>query len=443
MFFELSEGGRAYSTFESFWDTFIPRHRIFVFRGLLKLYPKIRSMKRIVSISIFLAAASFLSAQADSVLTLDTNEVFYQLDVGNSTFVDNQSWDLALTVQPVDVSIQVNEGKGLELFKASDNFSDWATLDTSMMSWVNLYNSSEDWVDGAFNVAGSGHPDYGWGTYNMISHALSGTRLFILKLADGTYKKFKIEGMTVDGIYTFTHANLDGSAEVTQTLDKANYPGKDFVYYSVASNSIADLQPANDSWELVFTKYMAPIQAGPSISYYPVSGIKVNDGIEIAQREGIPSESDDMTNLTWSTSISEIGYDWKSFNRTTFQYDIQDSLAFFVKLTDGDVWKLVFTDYAGSGQGKYVFTKELVQGGSISVEDIKKESIRIYPNPSKGILRFSEPVSKLELFNISGQLVFSQEAIDAEADLSHISSGTYLARLYQESETQSIRLIFE
>ena len=400
-------------------------------------------MKRVLITSILISTGAFLNAQSDSVLTLDTNDVFYHLEDGSSNSIDNKSWDLAFTVQPVDASIQVNEGKGLELYLASNNFSDWATLDTSMMTWDKLYNSTKNWQEGAFNVVGSGHPDYGWGNYNMITHALSGTRLYILKLADGSYKKFKIEGMTVQGVYTITHANLDGSSEITQDIDKADYPGKNFVYYSVASSSINDIEPTNDTWELLFTKYMAGIQTGPTLEYYPVSGIKVNAGIEIAQREGIPSESDDVSNLSWSTSITKIGYDWKSFNRTTFQYDIQDSLAFFVKLTDGDIWKLVFTGYEGSGQGKYLFSKKFIQEDPNSVQDLGAKSLKMYPNPSNGFVQFTEAVSSLELYNLGGQLVFSAENVEGSLDLSMLSSGTYIARISTETETTSIRLILD
>ena len=52
-----------------------------------------------------------------------------------------------------------------------------AQLDTTGLSgWKQMYNSLDSWEEGAFNAHATGHPDYGWCTYNTITHNLEGEK---------------------------------------------------------------------------------------------------------------------------------------------------------------------------------------------------------------------------------------------------------------------------
>jgi len=408
---------------------------------------KINDMKYQVYAFIVLCFISFRGhAERDSVLTLDTNDVFYSLEDGSSTSVDRKAWHIAFTLANRDVSILINEGNGVELFLASSNTADWPRFDTTGMSWDNLYNSPDVWEEGAFNTAATGpHPDYGWGSYNAITHAINESRFFVIKLGDGSYKKIKINTMSAAGEYSFTYSNLDGSSELTKSIDKSDYSAKNFVYFNLESGVAIDEEPLSNSWDLVFTKYVAEIQAGPSLSYYPVSGIKVNKNLKIAKREAVLASSDDTTGLNWESSITTIGYDWKSFNRTTFQYDIQDSLAFLVKNNIGEVWKLVFTGYEGSGQGKYSFEKtKISEGGQpTGLGNMEGLEVKVYPNPSKGKLHFSNEVISFQLFNMSGQLLHSSYGLQISVDVSSLEAGSYIAVYKTEESSYRSRLIIE
>ncbi len=393
----------------------------------------------------FLVFSLVLRAERDSVITLDTNDVFYSLSDDSETFVDRTNWHVAFNVQNRSASILINEGNGVELYLASSDMNDWASFDTTGMSWDNIYNSSEDWETGAFNNVGSGvHPDYGWGTYNNFTKDVNASRFFVMKLADGSFKKIKINSMIANGTFDFTYANLDGSSESTQTISKSDYAAVNYVYFDVLSGSVIDEEPLAADWDILFTKYVAAIQAGPTTAYYPVSGIKVNLGLEIAQREGVPAASDDTSGLNWGTTITEIGYDWKSFNRTTFQYDIQDSLAFFVKNSSGEIWKLIFTDYEGGSQSKYVFERtKISEGNPTALDAVSKKEVKLYPNPAKGMLNLSQDVKNFSLMNIAGQQVFNQALVNARLDLSHLQAGSYIASYESEGQLFRTRLILE
>ena len=52
---------------------------------------------------------------------------------------------------------------------------------------------------------------------------------------------------------------------------------------------------------------------------------------------------------------STIGYDWKSFNLGTFQYDILDSLSYFVAAKNDTAYQLQFLEFPGGSTGNIKF----------------------------------------------------------------------------------------
>ena len=132
------------------------------------------------------------------------------------------------------------------------NSTDFATVDSTAMT--RIYNEDISWSEGAFNhVKIEEDPaDYGWGTYDFTSHQVNGSRIYIIKLRNGDFKKIEIQSL-ISGIYTFRYANLDGSNEETHTIDKADYDGKTLAYFSIENGTAQDLEPVQ--WDLVFTRY--------------------------------------------------------------------------------------------------------------------------------------------------------------------------------------------
>ena len=103
---------------------------------------------------------------------------------------------------------------------------------------------------------GISHPDYGWGTYDFLTHDISGSKIFVISLANGAMKKLKIDLMSGFGQqFIFTYANLDGSNEITQSISKAAYSDKNFVYFDISSGQILDREPASNQWDLVVRRY--------------------------------------------------------------------------------------------------------------------------------------------------------------------------------------------
>ena len=67
-----------------------------------------------------------------------------------------------------------------------------------------------------------------------------GDSVYILKLADGTYKKFQvIKKASIQNTYYFKYADLDGTNEVNEVVDCSSYNDKNFVYYSLTTAEVS------------------------------------------------------------------------------------------------------------------------------------------------------------------------------------------------------------
>ncbi|MCX6285770.1 MAG: T9SS type A sorting domain-containing protein [Bacteroidetes bacterium] len=309
------------------------------------------------------------------------NEVYYSMANGKILASPRNSWDIAFRTKKFSSSILINDGFGVVLYTyPKSDTSGWASVDTSgFAGWTPMYNDPNDWENGAFSRNAKGHPDYGWAIYNDVTHDLVSDSLFIIKLRDGSLRKLWIENKrSVQDIYHFRFANIDGTAAYTDTLDLANDLGTDFVGFSLLSNQRVDFQPHIALWDILFTKYMS-IQ--PNGTPYPVMGVLNNPEIKSKKFHPVPLSYTNWEVNPWDSLISSIGYDWKVLNNQTYTYTLEDSLVFIIQPVNKDVYKLYFTSFAGGSTGVLSFTKEKVLSFGINEVSQSGLSIKVYPNP--------------------------------------------------------------
>ena len=70
----------------------------------------------------------------------------------------------------------------------------------------------------------------------------------------------------------------------------------------------------------------------------------------------------------------------------------------------------------------------------------------IYPNPAKGIIYFPhhEPATRIQIYNLSGKLIFSQYEINThQLDLSQFETGLYFLKWSSEKSSRTTRLVVE
>lgn len=101
----------------------------------------------------------------------------------------------------------------------------------------------------------------------------------------------------------------------------------------------------------------------------------------------------------------------------------------------------------GNGQtsGDVIHLANFIASPSVGINDqASTEQLHVYPNPSNGLITVSNKANNeglLEILNLNGQLVYSQEVSGSEvkADLSSIGNGIYIARLGEYSQRFVIR----
>jgi hypothetical protein len=351
------------------------------------------------------------------------NEVYYDLQHGVMRTEPLKAWDIAFQLNGFASAILTNGGAGVLLYSVpGKSAEDWSKpLDTTGMavSWPLWYNSTDTWSNGAFNMGidySSG--DFGWGEYNMATHVVSGTELYVIMLPDKSLRKIMIESLS-GGVYTFRYAALDGSGEVVATIAKSSFAGKGFAYYSILDGKSLDREPALTDWDLLFGKYETKISG----MQYPVTGVRSNQGVRVARVvTGTPATASAPDITAFSEGITTIGHDWKTF--TGSEYEVSDSLAFFVQDTTDALYRIVFSSFGGSATGDFVFNQESLSASSVEDAEGITSTVGIYPSiasPGSDVqvvysIGRGTPAARAALYDVTGRAI-STIALDGAVGL--------------------------
>ena len=379
------------------------------------------------------------------------NDVYYSLATGEVKQEPNSNWHIAFSTDLRSSTILTNDGTGMVLytFPRGDTAS-WDTMSIEgIETWTPMFNSHDDWWNGAFDRNALDHPDYGWGIYYqdpLAGHPIIGDSLFVIQLPDMSFKKLWIHRKhSFENYYKIQYANLDGSMDTTLMLDIKPYSSKNFAYFSFESHTLIDREPS-ESWDILFTRYF-----DERIPYL-VTGVLSNMGIEVARIEKADTSSLGFESPEWSESRSAIGSDWKSFNMGTFVYDLADSLVFVIKDTSGVNHNLYFTEFAGSSTGKVSFVTRKEEYPTNISTVFQDNMIRAYPNPTSNELYIdtdfqgSGPVG-IHIYNITGRMVYSRETKNSGSGQSifinteSFNPGIYMLQLSQEGIKANAKII--
>ena len=397
--------------------------------------------------------STFIHAQITvSTAPGSTDQVWFKLQDDASTTRALAEWDLAFEINGgFSAAVLANTAKGLELYHAPYAVGEWSALDTNGLGngWLQLHNSETDWSVGALGQGLSGEYDLGWGQYNMITHVVVGDSIYVVKLSSGAWKKLRIDALA-GGVYSFTFANLDGTAEQTGTVNKADHAGKNFVYWSLESNALIDREPESADWDLLFTRYITNIGM-----WYGVTGVLQNKGVQVVQVNGQPPAEVDYDFVEpFAPEINTIGYDWKTFDMGTFTYVVDDSLTYFVKDVPGNIWKVVFTAFGGSATGDVSFSKELVSAVGVQENTAGGGQLLVFPNPvtdgrAQFLIDAKATNAALSIIDPSGRVVMKQHlgALSGMSqrtiDVSGLPPGLYSIRSDPAGVLLTTRLVIQ
>jgi len=326
-------------------------------------------MRSLINIFPFIAVISLVSCEDDnntspySDVTIamgasSASDVYYNLADGAVNTVNRADWDIAFSVPTQSATVLINEGAGVELYCVGDT-NDWESVDENTITSLQpRFNDKTGWAVGAFNR--NANPldvfNFGWGHYNMADHNVYGDSIYVIKLTDGTYRKFFYrERIGTTAVHYLRWANLDGTGIVNTSAVATSYVGtRNFIHYSIVNQEIVEAEPLNDEWDLLFTRYVIQIPAGPGvIMNYPVMGVLSKSGVTVAKVTGVPPADAIETDATggYSDHADAIGYDWKVSDPITHEVSLVDSTSYFIETADGMKYQLYFTNYGGNSAG--------------------------------------------------------------------------------------------
>lgn len=426
-------------------------------------------MKKITTL-LFLAMLTISSyAQiSDSINAMPgySQDVFYSLENSTVKSVSSTNWTIAFSTNSYSLSAYINDGRGVELYETSYAPADFDILDTTGMSFNSNYNRYSDWSSSAFEENATGPMNYGWGEYNSTTHIIEGTRVYVLKTISGKYLKILIEEKAM-GVWKLKYNALDNSDLQTFTIDGTLNEDRNFVYLDIDNDMLeTDREPLSSEWDLLFTKYY-------DIDIpYVVTGILANEGLEIAQVDGVNTSSSTYVGQNFTDNVKEIGSDWKSFNTTTFSFDIEANRSYFVKkdasTADDEIfnyYKIVFTSFEGTATGKFHFTKELVASDTTATVDTTESPnsinvlnnltvVSLYPNPSFELANIliegkKDTKATITILNNLGQKVYSglknlnEDLNVLEINVSSFEKGLYFVKIQNEGKSKLLKLQVE
>lgn len=391
--------------------------------------------------TILLACNSIMRAQVMQVSVGPGygQQAYLKLSTGEVTAVANDAWDIAFTdAGGFDAGLLINEsgslgGASLELYKT--DLIEWdATISDPSVYAIEqnrLYNTEQNWTSGAFNAAADPTDDfdYGWGSYNVATHTIEGTTIYIIKERSGSFKRFQMINL-VGGVYNFHYANIDGSNEQSASISKGG--GQPLMYFSMQSN---DEVNAPADYDIVFQRYTTPLDAGGGdILEYMVTGVLLASGTQAVVADGIDPTSvnyDDYEDQL-ASDPTVIGHEWKNFDFTT-GWAVDEDRAQFVKTAEGNVYKIVFYDFEGSTTGITTLESTFIEFSSS--EDVESEvptdGVSIYPNPAIDATTIQASISfdRYEIMNEKGQVVKRGALTNNQLRVDDMAAGQYIVHL--------------
>ena len=260
-------------------------------------------------------------------------QVYYDCN-SNSVVKTNTKydWDLSFECTPSGYHILLNTAKGIFV-------SNLGAIPFS----TNLSSSGQNWLwdhpNGDLNTTGIGD----WRNTNNVYIV---DRQFYENGSHAGYKKVQFTSFDTQS-FTFKYANLDGSEEITYTIQKDN--NFNFIHFNFDNaGQTLTLEPNKNDWDLLFTNHYEKFDnlTLPFVLTQVLSNIHNN--VTVAEDNNalfFSIQLPDTINYSFTNFWDEIGYDWKIRNSADNSFTIDSNKSFMVKSTEGFFFKIRFIDF--------------------------------------------------------------------------------------------------
>jgi hypothetical protein len=156
----------------------------------------------------------------------------------------------------------------------------------------------------------------------------------------------------------------------------------------------------------------------------------------------ILSGFENQVNNTFDTRIQLLDRDGLEINRFEFTLDTVNTFPVDFEFYDNSVMIVGVasnekTSYPSKPKRTFIMTHLDVFSNTSTV--IQHE-VKIYPNPTLDQINFSVEADKVEIFNVSGNLLVSKESI-SNIDVSALIEGLYIVLIYKGSNIYTKKFV--
>lgn len=278
------------------------------------------------------------------------NQVFIDLSKQKTTTVAKGSWDLAFS----------NDGQ----FRVMLNYATYsmarATGQTDLAS-VSDALVTEDYKNemqaGEINTEYMDDPSGDLSKTAIAEISETDAENFVYVINRGqldtepaTERGFVKARITRDGAdFVITYGNInDVSGFTSVTIPES--ADTHFTYFSF-DDGVVDVAPAKDSWDFEMTTFLNEYPSGDDVYSYKFKDFALtNQGSVKITSVDITDEvtydnftSDNLSTITLEDNRLGIGGSWRVFDFGTFTYTINSAIFYVIEDTDGNHYKLKFT----------------------------------------------------------------------------------------------------
>ncbi len=279
----------------------------------------------------------------------DNYEKQMYFDLSSNTFIEKQlvDWDISFESSDNGFGVFINTGYNIKVRKANIyNLNETLVRDTT---YIKQQSELVDGSDGKISSSAIGD----WRSYKINDGSggyIYGIYFIELSYLTGTdrFRRLQIIGVS-DSVYAIKITKLDEFNAPITLIHKNKMQNFTFYSFKNGGGVVDNVEPPKTMWDIEFTKYKTVIPNPPTTILYSVLGVfsnrnNVTVGIDSTSKfEDIDAKY--ISNYNFSTNKDAIGYEWKTFDRTSYVYTVNSNITFIIKDTDGDYYKMRFLDY--------------------------------------------------------------------------------------------------
>ena len=270
------------------------------------------------------------------------NQVYYNCETNKVVKTNTKyDWDISFECTPSGFHVLLNTAKGV-LISNEGNVPFSSVISETGVTW--LWDNPNGKLDAT-----------AFGSWQNTNNVYIVDRQFDANGNHIGYKKIILQSVD-NQTYTFKYANLDGTDEVTYTIDKD--VSRNLIHFNFDNGGgTLFLEPEKNSWDLLFTNHYHKFSnlALPFVLTQVLSN--THNKVVVAEDNNNQFNNvtlKDTANYVFTNYWDEIGYDWKIRNSSDNSYTIDANKSFIVKTTTGLFYKIRFIDfYNNSGVKGY------------------------------------------------------------------------------------------